>query len=166
MLVNLLLAELFTLDNCEVPLRMPASVDLLDLCRTWASRLDLRATAEVWAQSLGISARTLSRRFQQETGLTFDRWRLEYLLRESHARLSLGETVLDVSLALSYDSPTAFCTMFKRRFGVTPGVLRRSAAANPGARPSRSSKVRAGGASGPCSRRAPLLWPDVVQASP
>lgn len=125
LLVQLLLAELSTLGGLDLGLRVPASQDLLQLCQHWSASLEQRQPAQVWARSLGISARTLSRRFSQETGMTFDQWCTEYLLREAHARLVAGERVLDVCLALGYASPAAFCRLFKRRFGLTPGGLRR-----------------------------------------
>jgi len=38
-------------------------------------------------------------------------------------RLAVGDKVVDVALALGYDSPSAFAAMFKRQFGETPSAF-------------------------------------------
>jgi AraC-like DNA-binding protein/mannose-6-phosphate isomerase-like protein (cupin superfamily) len=72
------------------------------------------------AKRVAISARTLERLFQKETGMTFGRWRQQ--LRLLHAlRLLAGERpVTEVALEVGYESPSAFIAMFKRTLGTTP----------------------------------------------
>ena len=56
----------------------------------------------------------------RELGMTFGQWRQQARLLRALERLAVGEKVIDVALALGYESPSAFATMFKRRFGLTP----------------------------------------------
>ena len=52
--------------------------------------------------------------------MTFGQWRQQARLLRALELLAHGEKVLDVALALGYDSPSAFATMFKRQFACTP----------------------------------------------
>jgi AraC-like DNA-binding protein len=52
--------------------------------------------------------------------MTFGQWRQQARLLRALERLAGGEKVVDVALALGYESPSAFATMFKRQFGQTP----------------------------------------------
>ena len=38
-------------------------------------------------------------------------------------RLAVGDKVIDVALAMGYDSPSAFTSMFKRQLGQTPAAF-------------------------------------------
>lgn len=54
--------------------------------------------------------------------MSFGRWRQRARLLQALERLAQGE-VIDVALALGYDSPGAFATMFKRQFGQSPSAF-------------------------------------------
>lgn len=73
-----------------------------------------------WGNILGASARTLSRRFKNETGLSYSEWRQKLYLQLAITRLYAGETVTNISLALGYESPSAFIYMFKKQLGASP----------------------------------------------
>ncbi len=76
---------------------------------------------DAWAARIGMSARTFSRRFQRETGMTFRQWRQQLRLLESLRRLATGERVNQVALELGYENPSAYVAMFRRALGTTPG---------------------------------------------
>ena len=79
-----------------------------------------------WAAWAGLSPRTLSRRFLQETGISFALWRQQARVLRSLEGLSRGEAVSEVADACGYDNVSAYIAAFRRRFGVTPGrTLRR-----------------------------------------
>ena len=79
-----------------------------------------------WAAWAGLSPRTLSRRFLQETGISFALWRQQAQVLRSLEGLSRGEAVSEVAGACGYDNVSAYIAAFRRRFGVTPGrTLRR-----------------------------------------
>lgn len=68
----------------------------------------------------GASARTLARRFQDETGLSFGRWRQQRRLIAALERLALGRPVTEAALDAGYATPSAFCAMFRRALGASP----------------------------------------------
>lgn len=77
-------------------------------------------TLTVWAAELGVSERTVTRAFRQETGLSFARW--QNALRTQHAALLLGRgmPVEEVADAVGYRSVSAFGAAFRRATGLTP----------------------------------------------
>lgn len=80
---------------------------------------DQRTLTE-WADRLGVSERTITRAFRQETGLSFARW--QTALRTQHAALLLGRgmPVDEVADAVGYRSASAFGAAFRRATGLTP----------------------------------------------
>lgn len=77
-------------------------------------------TLEGFSRSVGGSARTLTRQFQQETNMSFRQWRLQLRLVEGLARLMEGQQVKAVALDLHYNSPSAFVSAFRKHFGMSP----------------------------------------------
>lgn len=73
-----------------------------------------------WANCVGASERTLSRRFRQETGVSFNEWRQRLRLICAITRLSEGASVTAVAYEMGYESPSAFIAMFRRELGVSP----------------------------------------------
>ncbi len=77
-----------------------------------------------WGNIVGASARTLSRLFKKETGLSYSEWRQRLNTQLAITQLSLGKSITSISLYLGYESPSAFIYMFKRKTGVTPNFYR------------------------------------------
>lgn len=118
--MRLLLDEIHTVTELPLSLPMPQSSDLLSLCAE-LRRFPMRSIpAREWAAKLGMDVRTLQRRFERETGLTFGRWQRQARLVMALEQLALGRKIIDVALTLGYESPTAFSTMFKRELGIAP----------------------------------------------
>lgn len=119
-IMELLLDELRLLPVLPLHLPEPKESQLLEICQQIRHSLSSPWELEEVATQLNISGRTLSRRFQRETGLRFSDWvRQAKLLAALHS-LATGNSVLDVALELGYDSPSAFSAMFKRALGVSP----------------------------------------------
>lgn len=74
-----------------------------------------------WAKDTGASARTLTRCFSKETGMTFQAWRRMARLMSSLEFLAEGRSVTDVANCCGYDSQSAFHVAFQSHFGTTPG---------------------------------------------
>lgn len=115
-----LLDELQQAPQEALHLPMPQDRRLLKIVNALLLRLEDTRTLEAWAQWAGLSARTITRLFQQETGLSFAQWRQQARLVQALERLSNGERVAQVADALGYATPSAFISMFQRAFGVTP----------------------------------------------
>lgn len=81
-----------------------------------------RRSLDHWAESVHVSARTLARDFQRETGLTFGRWRRATRLQAALLLLADGEPVGRVAAQVGYDTASAFVAAFRRHTGTTPGA--------------------------------------------
>jgi len=68
-----------------------------------------------------MSVRTLSRQFQEETGISIGQWRQQAQLLHALERLAAGEAVAVVADALGYATPSNFIAMFRCYFGQSPG---------------------------------------------
>ncbi|WP_273729075.1 AraC family transcriptional regulator [Brucella gallinifaecis] len=102
----------FTKDNLIAPI-------ILALQSTPNER---RSLAE-WARLAGVTERTLSRRWQQATGIAFNEWRQRQKLVVALAMLEQGDKVQSVAASLGYSDPSAFIAMFRRQTGFSPTNL-------------------------------------------
>lgn len=119
-LMRLLLDELHALPVLPMHLPNPTDARLKRICTHIDHHPDDASTLDDWAQRLDVNVKTLQRLFVRDTGMNFGRWRQQARLLRALQQLAQGEKVIDVALALGYDSPGAFATMFKRQFGQTP----------------------------------------------
>lgn len=84
---------------------------------------DERRTLDEWAIELGVSRRTLMRRFELETGVTVGHWTRQARLFAALDLLARGDNVTAVALSVGYSSISAFIERFRCTFGVTPARL-------------------------------------------
>ncbi|MGK4422650.1 helix-turn-helix transcriptional regulator, partial [Klebsiella pneumoniae] len=63
---------------------------------------------EALADVVGLSRRTVTRRFTEATGMSFSAWRQRLRLFQAAEMLTTGTPVTTVALNLGYDSPSAF----------------------------------------------------------
>ncbi len=118
--MRLILDELRALPVLPLHLHMPNDPRLLRICERLQNQLDDSSTMAEWAHRLGVDVKTIQRLFVRETGMTFGQWRQQARLLRALELLATGEKVIDVALALGYESPSAFATMFRRQFDQTP----------------------------------------------
>ena len=78
---------------------------------------------DVWARETGASLRSFTRKFKEETGTSFAKWRQVLRLQTSMEMLSEGQSVSDVAFALDYGSVSAFVEAFRKHYGSPPGRL-------------------------------------------
>lgn len=123
----LILAQLRRLPRLDFCLTWPSSRELRALCEClYADAGDARTLAD-WGKDLGLSPRTLNRRFESELGVTFRDWRQQLRLFRAMEQLAAGRSVTDVALDLGYASPSAFTHMFRQKTGRPPSASRRGA---------------------------------------
>ncbi len=122
--VALILAELRGLQALPLRLPMPRDGRLRGLCQALLDAPADQRPLAAWARTVNASGRTLARRFQSETGLSFGAWRQQARVLEAMGRLSGGEPVTQVALDLGYDSVSAFSAMFRRAAGAPPSHYR------------------------------------------
>jgi AraC-like DNA-binding protein len=105
-------------DNFSLP--MPRDARLARIAAALVEQPADSRTLEAWAQAGAIAPRTLSRRFVEETGLSFTAWRQRVRLLRALELLAAGQPVTSVALDLGYDNISAFIALFRRTFGTTP----------------------------------------------
>jgi AraC-like DNA-binding protein len=110
-------------DGQVAPLHLPEPADprLRRITAAISADPGDRRTLAAWARLVGASPRTLSRRFVEETGMTFGQWQRQARLLTALVRLAQAQAVTTVALDLGYDSPSAFIHAFRRALGSTPG---------------------------------------------
>ena len=117
----------------EVRLCLPTSADLLVRAVMEHTREHLaEVTIAGVCAAVGLSERTLRRRFGDDTGMP---WR-EYLLQSRllRAMVLLAESdrsVIDVATEVGFDSASAFTRTFRRVVGETPSDYRRRVTSHP-----------------------------------
>lgn len=118
-----------TLDRLdhESPLHLPTSDDpvvaaaVADLERHLDS-----ATATSTARRIGVSERTLRRRFVDRLGVSWqDYLRQCRLLRAAALLAEQDRAVIDVATTVGFDSPSSFTRAFRHLLGETPSEYRR-----------------------------------------
>ena len=119
-LMTLLVHEMARLPTLPLSLSFPAHARLAERCRAFLNNPSPHDTIEDWSDALGMSRRTFTRLFKNETGLSFAAWRQQACLLAALPRLAANEPITQISLDLGYESPAAFTAMFKRLQGVPP----------------------------------------------
>jgi AraC-like DNA-binding protein len=76
--------------------------------------------AEDWARQLGMSSRTLTRRFEAELGMTLRSWKRRLRLFRAIELLGGGLSVTAAAMELGYGSASAFVFAFRSEFGCSP----------------------------------------------
>lgn len=119
-LVQVLIDELADAPQVETMLPWPEDKRLLKVCRHQQKYPDTDKTLQAYSQELGISDKTLSRLFLQQTGLSFRQWRQRSRLLAALPMLERGERITDVALACGYESLSSFIATFREQMGITP----------------------------------------------
>ncbi|MFZ6748645.1 AraC family transcriptional regulator [Undibacterium sp. Ren11W] len=119
-LTAVLLDEIRLAPQLGLHLPLPQDRRLLRICNALYQQPDDTKSLQVWASWGGVSARTLSRLFREQTGLSFAQWRQQAKLSHALERLAQGESVAQVADALGYATPSNFIAMFRRSFGDSP----------------------------------------------
>jgi len=122
---TLILDQLGRAEAVDFSLPWPSSPSLAELCDAlYGDPSDLRGLDQ-WGKALGMSARTLSRHFEDEVGITFRTWQRKLRLFKAMEFLGGGRSVTDTAFDLGYASTSAFIYMFKQEVGQSPRVYQR-----------------------------------------
>lgn len=112
----------------EQPLQLPEPRD--DRLQAIAQLLydepgDNTSLAEL-GRTIGASARTLSRLFHDELGMTFYEWRTQLRVYHALVLLADGHDTTRVAYACGWANPSSFIAAFTSLVGTTPGRYRTS----------------------------------------
>ena len=119
-LIDVLLLELQRAPAVAYAIPMLTHPRLQPLYQTLLREPHNRDGSVVWAKRLAMSERTMLRLVQQDSGLSFARWRQQVQLLHALLQLAAGKQVQQVAMDLGYESVGAFIQVFKKRLGVTP----------------------------------------------
>jgi AraC-like DNA-binding protein len=118
--VDVLLDELAICKRQALEIIWPQERLAKRLADYWQADLADKTPLTRLAQHIGGSPRTLTRRFQQETGLSPAQWRLQLRLLYALEALAENHPITSIALDLGYESLSAFGEIFKRHFGTSP----------------------------------------------
>jgi AraC-like DNA-binding protein len=108
---------------------------LTALCETlYADPADPRGP-EAWGRELGMSERTLARRFEAELGMSLRSWRRRLRLFKAIELLGGRLDVTRTALELGYGSTSAFVYAFRTEMGCSPQAYMRGGGADRSDRP-------------------------------
>jgi len=131
-LARVLADQIAACPEAGLVLPWPSDTRLLPLCRQLHRTPDTAPSLAEYSRQVGLSEKTLTRLFLQQTGLGFRLWRQRARLVYALPLLEQGERITDVALACGYDSLSSFIAAFREHTGQTPREFSlRSLRANP-----------------------------------
>ncbi|MDH0705412.1 helix-turn-helix transcriptional regulator [Pseudomonas sp. GD03862] len=119
-ITQLILDQLRRATPISTALPWPTSTALVGLCETLYADPADPTEMETWARTLGMSERTLARRFLAETGMSLRTWRRRLRLFRAIEMLGGGLDVTRTALELGYGSTSAFIYAFRQELGSSP----------------------------------------------
>jgi AraC-like DNA-binding protein len=112
----------------EQPLRLPEPHDdrLRAVARVLRESPEDNTPLAGLGRTIGASARTLSRLFHDELGMTFYEWRAQLRIYHALVLLADGHDTTHVAHACGWANPSHFIATFTKLVGTTPGRYRRT----------------------------------------
>ncbi|MEW2067744.1 helix-turn-helix transcriptional regulator [Streptomyces sp. NPDC007346] len=104
-------------------LHLPAPTDtrLKEICDILRANPSEQRTLAALSKEAGVSARTLSRLFTSDLGMTFPQWRTQLRLYQALVLLAEDVPVTTVAHRCGWSSASAFIDVFRQAYGHTPG---------------------------------------------
>jgi len=112
----------------EQPLQLPEPQDdrLQAIARMLYEKPEDNTSLAELGRTIGASARTLSRLFHNELGMTFYEWRTQLRIHHALVLLADGHDTTHVAHACGWANPSGFIAAFTNIIGTTPGRHRTS----------------------------------------
>lgn len=116
--------EFADMSAARPPVPMPLSSSLHRICRSVLDAPDERVTIDVICRQIGWSRRTFERRFVEETGMSFGRWRTLAKVAAAAAAIESGEPITTAAFEAGFSSSSAFGAAFRSVTGLRPSEYR------------------------------------------
>jgi AraC-like DNA-binding protein/quercetin dioxygenase-like cupin family protein len=113
-LAKLVVDEIARAAAAEFELPLPANKRLGAICEALIEDPSLALDIDGWADRAGLSRRTLTRKFREETGLSFGTWRRRLRALSAAAHLSEGASPHAAARKAGYRSASALMSMMRR----------------------------------------------------
>ncbi|WP_462402646.1 AraC family transcriptional regulator [Pseudomonas sp. Marseille-QA0332] len=124
-ITRLILDQLRRASPISTELPWPTSQPLIGLCEALYADPANATEMEAWARTMGMSERTLARRFVAETAMSLRTWRRRLRLFRAIEMLGAGLDVTRTALELGYGSTSAFIYAFRQELGSSPQAYMR-----------------------------------------
>lgn len=118
--VTLIMDQLRRAPQLAAALPWPRTPTLSQICEALFQDPSDGRDVETWASQLGLSSRTLTRRFEAEIGMPLRSWRRRLKVFRAIELLNGGASVTAVALDLGYSSASAFIFAFREEMGLSP----------------------------------------------
>ena len=112
--------ELRRARSLQLGLPLPREGRLRRICEAMLDEPLRHADIEGWAAEAATSARTLSRWFTDELGISYGQWRQQLMLAKALALAARKVPMQLIAAELGYASPSAFSAMVTRAVGMPP----------------------------------------------
>ncbi|WP_226468561.1 AraC family transcriptional regulator [Luteimonas panaciterrae] len=119
-LMALLVDEIAVMPTLALNTPLPRDPRLARICRALMEAPALEIDIDMMAHKAGMSRRSFTRLFRQQTGMSFGLWRQQACLLAALTRLGLGDSITQVATDLGYSSASAFTAAFRRTLGASP----------------------------------------------
>ena len=119
-LMCLLVEEIARMPALPLNTPLPRDARLAQLCRALLAAPSLDMDIDSMASKAGMSRRSFTRLFRQQTGMSFSTWRQQACLMAALTKLGRGQPVTHVAMELGYGSASAFTAAFRRTLGASP----------------------------------------------
>jgi AraC-like DNA-binding protein len=113
-LAKLIIGEIASAAAAEFELPLPADKRLARICGALIENPSLGFDIDGWADRAGLSRRTLTRKFREETGLSFGVWRRRLRALSAAALMSEGAKAEAAARKAGYGSASALIAMMRR----------------------------------------------------
>lgn len=120
-LVQVLVDQLVIAPEAGLILPWPTDARLDAICRELYAAPAEASSLRALSARLCVSEKTLTRLFQQQTGIGFRLWRQRARLMHALPLLEQGDRITDIALSCGYDSLSSFIAAFREHTGSTPG---------------------------------------------
>jgi len=119
-LIDLIVDQLETIQTVSLQLPNPSDPRAQRVAGALLSDPGDQRTLTQICKGIGAGKRTIERRFQEETGMTFGKWRQQLRLMQAMRLLAEGAKVTHAAMEAGYSTPSAFISMFRKAWGTTP----------------------------------------------
>lgn len=116
---RLLADELSYIDSTPIQLPWPKAPRLIRLCESAVNDVSRPIALTEAAAFAGMSPRTLTRHFAQETGMSLAQWQRAARLTVALTEVAKGESVYSAAAASGFGTASSLCATFKRVTGTT-----------------------------------------------
>ena len=113
-LAAIVLHEVIHAPKTPFALPLPVNVRLRKLCQTLIDKPSLSRSIDAWADEIGMSRRTFTRRFRDEIGLSFGEWCRRLRILNTLMLQAEGKPFKEAARSVGYGSPQALKIMMKR----------------------------------------------------